>query len=225
MYRHWRAIVLSALLAVAVAQPAAAHQGNPNYRSVVHGVSPPIPGLKVQVLGYDNQLELVNKTGKTIVIDDYNGYPYAQLLPDGTVEQNRNSPAVYLNEDRFATTPVPKGVTGKGAPKWQVLDKSSRFVWHDHRMHWMAHTTPPQVKDKHKKTKIFDYKIPLAASGKPANIQGTLFWAGQAKGFPAGAVVALILVALLGIGFVWFVRRRRGAGRGRAAAEGPAEAW
>jgi hypothetical protein len=225
MSRLRRATVLATVLVAAVAQPAAAHQGNPNYRSVVNGVSPNAPGLNVQVLGFDNQLELVNQTGKPVTIFDYNGYPYARLLPDGTVEQNRNSPAVYLNEDRFATTPVPNGVTGKGPPRWQVLDKSGRFVWHDHRMHWMAHVLPPQVKDKHKKTKIFDYKIPLSVGSQPTGILGTLFWAGQPKGFPVAAIIALIAAALLGLAFVLFVRRRRSSDRPERTPEGTAEAW
>ncbi|MBV9212682.1 MAG: hypothetical protein JOZ25_03440 [Actinobacteria bacterium] len=225
MSRLRRAVAIAAVLVAASAQPAAAHEGNPDYRSVVNGVFPNIQGLQVQVLGYDNQLELVNKTGKPVVIRDYNGYPYAELLPNGTVEQNKNSPAVYLNQDRFATTPVPKSVTGKGAPQWQVIDQSGRFVWHDHRMHWMAHTIPSQVKDKHKKTKIFDYTIPVSVGGKPAAINGTLFWAGQPKGFPAAAIVALIVIALLGIALVWFIRRRRTADEREATPRGAAEAW
>ncbi len=107
MKRLTRAFALATLTLAVVPQLAAAHQGNPNFRSVVRGFSPPVPGLSVQVLGYDAFLQLVNKTGRQVVIYGYDGEPYARLLADGTVQTNQRSPALYLNEDRFAAVQVP----------------------------------------------------------------------------------------------------------------------
>jgi len=220
MSRFLRAALLVVPLLALVAPPAAAHEGSPKYKSVFEGIQPGIPGLKAEVLGFDNQYELVNRSGKTILVYGYTHEPYARILPDGTVEVNQHSPALYLNEDRFATSPVPASASAKAAPLWKVQDKAGRFTWHDHRMHWMAHTVPPEVSDQHKKTKVFDYSIPLSVNGRPAKLTGTLYWLGTPKGAPTAAIVALIAVGVAALAFVLFVRRRRHP-RPSASSAGP----
>jgi hypothetical protein len=198
------------LCAGAAAVPASAHQGNPNMRSIPHGITPPVNGVQVQVLNNDDRFELDNQSGKTITVIGYDSEPYAQLLANGTVEVNKRSPAYYLNDDRYAQTTVPPSAKADAPPQWVVQSKTGRFQWHDHRMHWMAKTTPPQVKDIHKKTKIFDYKIPLEVNGKPATLNGTLMWVGpQGGSVPVAAVVALAVIALGLLLLVVIVRRRR----------------
>jgi hypothetical protein len=193
------------------AAPVSAHQGNPNFRSIAHGITPAVKGVQIQVLNGDDRFEIDNRSGKAIVIQGYDSEPYARLMPDGTVEVNKRSPADYINNDRFAQSPVPAFASATAPPQWVVQSKTGRFQWHDHRMHWMAKTTPPQVKDKHKKTKIFDYKIPLKVNGKPAALKGTLFWVGpQGGSAPVAALVAFLLIALALLGLVIIVRRRRG---------------
>jgi hypothetical protein len=217
------------LCAGPAALPASAHQGNPNFRSIVHGIAPAIHGVQVQVLNNDDRFELDNRSGKTIVIQGYDSEPYARLLPDGTVEVNKRSPATYLNNDRYAQASVPAFAKANAKPQWQVEAKTGRFQWHDHRMHWMAKSLPPQVKDKHKRTKIFDYKIPLQVNGKPVALKGTLVWVGpQGGSFPVGAGIALALIALALLALVTIVRRRRGAssaGESPSTPEPATEAW
>jgi hypothetical protein len=214
MSRLRRVAGLAAMLLAATAAPAGAHQGNPNFRSVVHKVAPATPGLSVQVLGYDNQMQLTNRTGKPVVVFGYNGEPYARLLADGTVQVNRRSPAYYLNQDRYGTTPVPPSATPKATPQWVTQDRVGTLVWHDHRMHWMAQGLPPQVKDQSRKTVIFPYAIPLQVGAQKGAIDGTLYWIGSPSGFPVAAVVSLVALALLAVGAVVLVRRRRTGGEG-----------
>ncbi|MDX6658215.1 MAG: hypothetical protein QOH13_2122 [Thermoleophilaceae bacterium] len=223
-----RRLVVAVGLALVAALPsvAHAHAGNPNYRSVVRGVQPSLPGVAVSVLGYDNQLQLINRSGKDITVLGYDGEPYARLMRDGTVEQNRNSPATYLNEDRMAATPVPKFASSSKAPSWQVLDKTGRFIWHDHRMHWMGRGLPPQVKSKDKKTKVFDYGIPIEMAGQKAKVTGTLFWVGPNNSFPV--VPFVILAVLLALSIPLIVRTRRRRAETDAATPEPVpsqEAW
>src|SRR4029079_3476378 len=97
-------VALLALLAVPTAQ---AHQGNPNYRSVIDGIVPNTPGVKLHVLNFDDRLHLDNRSGKTITVQAYQRETHARLLANGTVEVNRNSPAYYLNADRTSTGTVP----------------------------------------------------------------------------------------------------------------------
>jgi hypothetical protein len=214
MSRLGRVAALAAMLLAAVAAPAGAHAGNPNYRSVLDSLTPNVPGLQVQVLGYDNQLELTNRTGRTVEIEGYENEPYARLLPDGTVQVNERSPALYLNEDRFGTTRVPATAKPSLPPVWHTQDKTGRFVWHDHRMHWMSPNRPPKVIDTSRKTKIFDYTIPVKDGAQSAAISGTLFWVGSPSSFPVAAVVSLVVIALLAIAAVVVVRRRRRGGGG-----------
>jgi hypothetical protein len=217
------------LCAGVAAAPVSAHQGNPNFRSIAHGITPAVKGVQIQVLNGDDRFEIDNRSGKAIVIQGYDSEPYARLMPDGTVEVNKRSPADYINNDRFAQSPVPAFASATAPPQWVVQSKTGRFQWHDHRMHWMAKTTPPQVKDKHKKTKIFDYKIPLEVDGKPAALKGTLFWVGpQGGSFPVGAAIALAVIALALLALVVVVRRRRvasEAGDSPTSPEPATEAW
>ena len=169
-----RALGLALALAALLAPPALAHQGNPNYLSQVDAITPATQGVTVDVLNRDDRLLLHNTSGEDVVIEGYDTEPYARVLGDGTVEVNTNSEAYYLNDDRYANAKVPKGLPD--TPAWKEIDKTGRFEWHDHRMHWMAQTTPPQVTDKDARTKIFDYRIPIQVAGRPGAIAGTLFW-------------------------------------------------
>jgi hypothetical protein len=217
-------VALSALLALAAAPTAHAHQGNPNYRSVVDQVAPKLPGVRLQVLSLDDRLELQNTSGKTVIVKGYQGEPYARILGDGTVQVNHNSPAFYLNNDRTSTGKVPASAKAGATPEWQVVDRAGRFQWHDHRIHWMSPIAPKQVTDKTKRTKVFDWKVPLQVGTTNASVDGTLFWAGTGGGgTPVGAYAGLALIALLGLGAVVVVRRRRGADAPVGAAE--IEAW
>jgi hypothetical protein len=93
-----RATPLAALLLALVAFPAAAHEGNPNYRSVVRTIVPPTDGLSAQVLDHDDALLLVNRSGRDVVVLAPGGTPYARLRADGTVQINEHSPAVDAEE-------------------------------------------------------------------------------------------------------------------------------
>jgi MYXO-CTERM domain-containing protein len=216
-----RALVLGAAVALLSAPPAAAHQGNPNFRSVVDSITPAVKGVTLHVLNYDDRFELTNHSGRTVTVQGYDGEPYARVLADGTVEVNKRSPAYYLNDDRYADVKVPASADPKAPPQWSVVDLTARLQWHDHRMHWMSRSLPPQVKDRSRRTKVFDYAIPLRVDAQRASIRGTLFWQpDDGGGAPVGMFVGLGALALIAIGAVAVVRRRRS----REPAEG-AEAW
>jgi hypothetical protein len=191
------------------AGPAAAHNGSPNFHSSVRAITPAEPGVQVQVLNYDDRLQLVNRSGKPVVVRGYNGELYIRVLGDGTVEVNKNSPAYYLNEDRYANANVPPSATKDAPPAWRLIDKTGRYEWHDHRIHYMAKGTPEQVKDKGKRTKIFAWQVPIEVGGRPARLRGDLFWQPQGGGLARGAMLALAALVFGGIFFVEIVRRRR----------------
>jgi hypothetical protein len=223
-----RTALLFALAALAGALPATsafAHAGNPNYESLVNGVTPSIPGFSVVVLNGDDRLEVVDRSPATVVIDGYDEEPYVRMDPDGTVAVNLRSPAYYLNDDRQGTAPIPALADAKAAPRWKAVAHDGRYQFHDHRMHWMGAKNPPQVKDESVRTKIDDWRVPVHTAGKDGAITGTLFWRGSSGGPPAGAFIGLALLVLLAVATVVIVRRRRGAGGSDGIREPQAEAW
>jgi hypothetical protein len=203
------AAALCALAAGSAAAPAFAHGGNPNYESIVRGVTPQIPGFSVEVLNGDDRLEVQNTGTSTVTIDGYSRDPYIRMSPDGTVEVNLRSPAYYLNQDRLYGTKVPASADPKAAPQWKVVEHSGRYEFHDHRMHWMSTQVPQQVTDKALRTKIVDWRVPLHAAGATGAIRGELFWRGAGPGAPIAAFVGLGAILLLGAASVVLVRRRR----------------
>jgi len=223
------------LLAVAIgcacllpAASASAHEGNPNFRSDVHRLTPATDGVTIEVLNRDDRLLLTNRSGQVIEIEGYSGEPYARLLADGTVQVNRNSPAAYLNEERDGDVPVPATATKDAPVRWETQSKTGRFEWHDHRFHWMGAGTPPAVKDESKPTKVLDWSIPIRIDDRDGAITGTLYWTPQDdSGVPVAAIVALVALAVVGAVFVIVVRRRRRGGPPAAtgAAEPTREAW
>lgn len=224
MIRWPRALALACALLACSAAPALGHEGNPDFRSEIESVRPSVPGVSLEVLNYDADLELADRGDHEIVIYGYEGEPYARILRDGTVQKNQRSPATYLNEDRYADVRVPESANAKAPPEWKTVDDSGTLRWHDHRSHYMATGTPSQVKDESKRTKVFDYEIPLRIDGEKGAIDGTLFWVGPADASKTPFLIAGIAVVVLGGAAVLIARRRRGDEDGDD--ERPArEAW
>ena len=134
---------------------------NYNYRSNITSVAPSVPGLDLEVLEFADRLVLSNHTGKTVTVYGYQGEPYARVLADGTVQINTRSPAYYLNQNFYGNVNVPPSASPTATPHWTVIDRTGQLEWHDHRIHWMSPVVPPQVKDKGKRTKIFDWQVPI----------------------------------------------------------------
>jgi hypothetical protein len=203
------AVLLPVLALLALPGIAEAHKGSPHFRSTLRAIVPAESGVQVQVLNYDDRLQLINRSGKTVIVRGYGGEPYIRVFANGTVDVNRNSPAYYLNEDRFANVTVPSNAKKGATPNWQLVDKTGRYEWHDHRIHYMAKGVPEQVKDKNKRTKIFAWKVPIDVGGRPASLRGDLYWQPDTGGLPRGALLALAVLVFGGIAFVEIVRRRR----------------
>ncbi len=239
-----RSSTVLALVALIAAWPSAAlaasttqESGNPindqgssyHYRTYITSITPKVRGLSVEVLEFADRLLLRNNTGKTVTIYGYSGEPYARLQPDGAAEQNMHSPAVYLNTSFYAQVAVPASASASATPTWTLLDRTRQFEWHDHRIHWMSPVTPPQVKDTGKRTKIFDWSVPIKVGSQPGAIDGELFWVPESSSAPTGVIAAFVALIVAGVLAVLLVRRRRRAGAASASGDGDGgqgpEAW
>jgi len=215
---------MTTLFCLLMAAPALGHEGNPDFRSEIDSVRPSVPGVGFQVLNYDADMELVVREGHEVTIYGYEGEPFARILRDGTVQKNQRSPATYLNVDRYAEAPVPESADPQAPPDWKTIDDSGTLRWHDHRMHYMATGTPPQVKDESKRTKVFDYEIPLRIDREKGAIDGTLFWVGPTDTAKTPFLIAGVAIVLLGGAAALIARRRRDSQDGDG--DRPAkEAW
>ena len=217
--------ILALFIFAATPAVASAHQGNSNYRSEITSIRPEAlaAGLDVSIVNFDDHVRLVNDTGKDVVIFGYDGEPLARILADGTVEENLNSPAYYLNQDRFADVDIPARADEKSSPDWKQTGDNGTYEWHDHRSHYMGEGTPPQVEDESEETRVFDYSIPITVGGEPARVNGTLTWVGNDSNVPVIPFIILGLAVVAAFAF-WISRRRRDGEAGEDA-EGEKEAW
>ncbi len=199
---------------------------NYDYRSNITAITPSVPGLHLEVLEFADRLILSNKTGSTVTVYGYSGEPYAKVLAGGTVEVNTRAPAYYLNQNFYANVEVPRSASSTAPPDWMVIDRTGQFEWHDHRIHWMSPVPPPQVKDRAKRTKIFDWQVPIRVGDRPAKIDGVLFWVPEeGTKAPAWAIVAFAAIVIAGLTIAVVARRRRRAGGPPGRPTSTPEAW
>jgi hypothetical protein len=185
--------LLIVLVIGAAAVPTAnADSGSPNYSSKLISVSPKVKGLTVLVVDGDDAIELRNATGLNIVVPGYENEPYLRFLVNGRVEVNANSPAKYLNEERYGGVTVPKSASAKAKPRWELVSEGGRYTWHEHRVHWMSTNRPPKVEasDGKQLQKVFDWVVPMSVGGDRVKASGTLWWVPTGQLAKADALIA-----------------------------------
>jgi hypothetical protein len=219
------ALLLGLLLLVAATASAA---GRKEEQSSLQQLKPAVPGIQMKVVGGDRFITLTNKTGKTVLIKGYDDEPYLRFLPTGVVQNNTRSPTKYVNDDRYGLTPVPAQADSKAPPVWKPVSRNGTYQWFDHRTHSMEKGVPAQVKDPGKRTKIFDWTVPMEVGGQPVTAAGTLTWvpaSSSSGGSSTGLIVAIVAVVLLAIAVtaLLLTRRRRRPAPAGAPAEPAAE--
>jgi hypothetical protein len=208
-------VVLGALLGAATARAHGPGEAE-GYISTSHGIKPHLTGVTIKVIDGDEKLLLRNGTRMTLVVLGYQGEPYLRFSSDG-VYRNGNSPATYLNQDRYANVKLPKSANAKAAPKWVKVGTGNSFQWHDHRIHWMSTIPPGPIKATPDVAHhIFDWRVPFLADGQEYAVVGTLDYEppdDDADGGGGTSSLVWILVAVaaaaIGAGTVLVLRRRR----------------
>ncbi|MEQ8716492.1 MAG: hypothetical protein RIE08_02680 [Acidimicrobiales bacterium] len=196
MSRFAVAVLIAGAALVAIGGPAAADPAGPtDYRSEIVSVEPAVEGLELRFIGGDSFLELTNLTGAEVVVVGYRGEPYMRFGADGTVEENRRSPSIYLNEDRFGDRELPPAADPDAAPEWRRVASDGRYAWHDHRTHWMNPARPPGAEPG---DTILEAVVPLTVDGRAVGVTviSTLLSGPSIVPPVLGAVTALALGAL-----------------------------
>lgn len=186
-----RALTVVAATAAALttlAVPAHAHPEEgivaTNYRAEITAFDPDPGVLDLRVAGGDSWLEMHVKPGHEVVVHGYGEQdrppePYVRIDADGSVHLNGNSPATWMNEDRYGRVDIPGWVDPSAEPQWQVIAIAGTHYaeWHDHRTHWMSPELPRQVRQDPGSTHhIFDWEVPLRVDGEEVVIRGTLYY-------------------------------------------------
>jgi hypothetical protein len=206
--------VLVVATVVMTSLPASAHNASgprpTNYLSRIGSVTPAIPGVTIRLVELGNKLELTNRTGGDVTVLGYNGEPYLRVGPRGLYENLRSS-ATYINRTRAGSTPVPAIALGTGAstpPRWHRVSNSRTAIWHDHRVHWMGSSPPPEVQDNPGVVHTIDprWTVAFRDGTRTVVVHGSLVWIPGPSGWPW----VLFAAALFAVGF--FVARRHGRG-------------
>jgi hypothetical protein len=204
------ALVLATVVMTSL--PASAHNASgprpTNYLTRIGSIAPTIPGVSVRVVELGNKLELTNRTRGDVVVLGYNGEPYLRVGPRGLYENLRSS-ATYINRTRLGNTSIPAIAMGTGAstpPRWHRISGSHTAIWHDHRIHWMGSSPPPEVQDNPGVVHTIDpqWTVVFRDATQTVTVHGSLVWVPGPSGWPWAALIAALLVA----GF--FVARRHG---------------
>ncbi|MGE0308672.1 MAG: hypothetical protein AB7Q27_23300 [Acidimicrobiia bacterium] len=179
-----RRLGVASLVTLATLTPAtsaAAHGGTDtdvtsNYRTRITD-PPDVAGLAVRTVDLDGSVELTWNGAGTLLVLGYENEPFLRFDDTG-VSHNLNSPATYLNQDRYANIEIPDDIDGQAPPEWEPVATTRNFQWHDHRTHWMSPIAPPQVNaNPDRPHKIFErWEIPLIVDNRPATIAGDLTW-------------------------------------------------
>lgn len=170
-----RGLVVNVGVLILATAPAAADAARPtNYRSTVAGIAPAQPDVVADVTGGDSFLRIRVTPGHRVVVLGYEDEPYLRVGADGSVEENLRSPATWLNRKRFGSTePLPADADAKATPNWRRIGGHGVVLWHDHRVHWMSVSHPPQLGTA-TSGRVLDWSVSIEVDDQPAAITGYL---------------------------------------------------
>ena len=221
-----RRLALAAATGLALTAAASAHGpagGGVGYVSSISGLRPPVVGVITTVLGGDDRLQLVNYSGKTVVVRGYDGEPFLRFAADGVYE-NIHSPTTYLTRARDqAGVAVPATANTGAAPSWSKATEGSTFVWHDRRIRWTGAELPAVIKAAPSETHlIFRWRIPARVDARPFAISGFLGYRPLPKSSD-GATSPWLIAAVVGASVLAFGALGVGARRIKRQAPAPEE--
>jgi hypothetical protein len=119
------------------------------------------------------------------------------------VLENQNSPATYLNANRYGNDGVPATARADAEPSWEQVATGGYWAWHDHRAHWMQSARPFGLEAG---DQILEAVIPIVVDGVTVEVTVISTWQ------PAPSPLAMWFGMLAGLGVgvcAWFLRGGR----------------
>lgn len=212
--------LLALLLVLGLPDPAAAHTRTQETTNVESRITstPPLDGVVWTVHTGGFLIEVANTGEQDLIVHGYEGEPFLRIGPDG-VQQNRRSPATYLNRERYDQVTLPPTVDPSADPDWETISDEPRIVWHDHRTHWMSPAPPPFVAANpllrgmmelelvgpvgvaHDRAGSFaSWQLPLTHGGRSVELAGELVWVDPPSPVPWLLVGAMLVLPVLLVG-------------------------
>jgi hypothetical protein len=150
MGRVLRTLAIICGLMILPATPASAHSaaGSPssNFVTSIDSVKPADPGFRVLVIEAGSRLQITWLNGPALIVEGYENDPYLRIGPNG-VEENRQSPATYINRTRQGLDSPPATINPDGPPEWVNVSSQPVARFHDHRIHFMGSVLPQRILD------------------------------------------------------------------------------
>ncbi len=217
--RWWRGLGIGLMVFFGLSDAAHADPARPgNTRSVVDALVPFVPGVDVAIVGGDAFVEVRAHSGVDVKIPGYAGEPYLWIREDSTVWENRSSPAVAINTDRYLTDvdiEIPTEIDSLAPADWHQIADDGRVLWHDHRAHWMGRSDPPTIDPS---GLVQRWEFPVEVSGRLVMVEGSLYrepaptswwWSlvavGAVAGFALGRVPGRVAVLIALVSGVWSI--------------------
>ena len=198
------AVIAGLGLAGALAAPAFADPPGPtDYQSEVRSVEPETPTIEVGIIGGDSFFEMRVDPGVEAIVVGYQAEDYLWFRPDGVVLENQNSPATYLNANRYGNDGVPSTARADAEPDWKQVATGGYWAWHDHRAHWMQSARPFGLEAG---DQILEAVIPIVVDGETVEVTVISTW--QPEPSPLAMWLGAVAGAAAAVG-AWFLRDRR----------------
>ena len=170
-------LVLLASAGTVHADPA----GPTDYRSEILSIEPPTSSVTLEVIGGDSFVQLSADPAAEVLVLGYFAEPYLRFLPGGEVQENRNSPTTYQNEERYGSD-APDFAQADADPDWVTVADDGTYAWHDHRAHWMQ---PIRPAGKAPGDRIVEQVIPLVVDGADVDVTVISVWQDEPSMVPA----------------------------------------
>jgi hypothetical protein len=175
--------------------------GPTDYQSEILSIDPPTSAVTLTVIGGDSFIQLRADPDADVLVLGYFAEPYLRFLPGGEVQENRNSPTTYQNEERYGSD-APDFAQPDADPDWVTVASDGTYAWHDHRAHWMQ---PIRPAGKAPGDRIVEQVIPLVVDGEEVDVTVISTWQDEPSMLPAalGVVIGAVSVG----GAFWLSRR------------------
>jgi hypothetical protein len=199
-------LLLAAGVQFGAAAPASAHAvgsgpAASNYRTNVHGIDPPIPGVTVRTVDGGNRLELINRGAREITLLGYQNEPYLRVGPSGVFE-NEHSPSTFSNRSTIAPTQIPPQFSADAQPDWRRVSSRPVAIFHDHRAHWAGGPDPAAVRRDRGKRQLVspNWQVPIKVGDQTSILSGDIEWVPGPSPWPWAALAAALAALVLLVG-------------------------